>query len=317
MKDTLPQKHIVTGYFHTHAYGLTREQKKQYKKALRGHTTLALEALGYRPEDNQKLNQWVSIGKIPRRSDLPIKKQHVAEDVYYRLREAVKSPIQEAFYADSAFRQSRRADQKFREIENTRSLIVAVFINGDIRTLKEYQYMLQLWNDLSLGEALLHRRREEHMIGVIKQKVKNTPASRKVLFQAGAFHIGGLNQLLRNDPQIEFQTIVEKPLVLGFQEGLLLSQRLGRKPSIKLVSKGLFESAVYTGLQIQDSVGRSKSNHYKNKLLAKNIAAILTSEEIQNIFISDKERSIQQFMEEVNVKVASVRGNTKRRQMSR
>ena len=309
-----PQKHIVTGYFHEHQFALNGKYKKQYTDALKGQTTLALEGFGHQPDNNHNLAQWIREGKAPRRNELAIGTPEQKKDIHERLRVAAKSLVSEAFYADSSFKQSRRANTENEKIERMKCAALSMFIEGEINDPSDYKDMLYIWGDLVKAQALLDSKREEHMVAILQQKLKNTP-QRKVLFPLGAQHIGGMNTLLKHDRNIKFRTLLEKPICLGFESGVSISYRLHRQPSPDLLARGLFEALIYIALQAYGVKIDSKETQYSAKKFAKNVTACLRPEEIQNILVTKGERTFSQFMAEVMEKAEAIKNQTGRRQL--
>ncbi|HEX7041647.1 MAG TPA: hypothetical protein VF189_00195 [Patescibacteria group bacterium] len=316
MKDTQPQKHIVTGYFHTHSFGLKGEQKKQYSKAIKGHATLALEKFGHTSEDNHKLREWVTTGTIPSRSEMPAYEDHILTDVRQRLLIAIKSPIlNDAFYADSKYQQSRRANKEDEGLTWLQNNLSEIIINGWIKTPKMYENALSMWNNIAAKQAIMYRNREGHMTDNLRQKIRSTSPSRKIFWPVGLFHVVGINKLLKNDPLIDFNLVMEKPAILRLSDGLILAHRLGKRPSRELIAKSLFEYVLYYGMQLKDIKIASRNMEFACTKFVKNLAASLTTEEIQSLLMSQKDRTERQFIQKVVEKSDLIRSQRQRRQI--
>lgn len=124
------------------------------------------------------------------------------------------------------------------------------------------------------------------MVDDLLKKHDSLPENTSLLWQNGLFHIAGIRKLLKNKPTIKFQTIIEKPVALGFQDGLVLTYRLlGKEPKDELVGRAIIESTLYNFLQESGVKINTKEMDYKVVKFAKRFAATLSFEKIRELFI--------------------------------
>jgi len=176
-----------------------------------------------------------------------------------------------------------------------------MLITGMANSEEALDEVFTAWRQNAKEEAAFHTRREMYMVQSLQTQLQTLSSDARVLWSVGLFHIVGLRRLLRDDPTIAFTPIIEKPIILGFQDGVVLTYRIGEKvPSDEFVARAMLESVVYSAIQTCGVRIRTKSAAYTGDLFAKRIAASFSLHDIRELFRADENmygrRSAADFM---------------------